>query len=211
MTRIRRIVFALAMVIAANSLPAQIPTDSILNYVQPLTLVGGLPVDQIRLDQLRGRANLDGYLIRSPSSLNPMLPGKSQVRIALIAPDYYEANNSNIPFSVNDGAVWAGRGKSRRTLLGFRLEAGPLSIIAAPEFLSFENKYWLLRDTTRFYAPPIIKERQGGGFVFPWYIAPYSIDLPLRMGPRSLSRVDAGQSTAMVTVRGASIGVSNEK
>lgn len=210
MTRIRSIVFVLATTIAANSLPAQLPRDSILRYVQPLTLVGGLPADQLRLDQLRGRASLDGYLIRSPSSLNAPLPGKSWLRVALIAPEYFEATNSSIPFSINDGSVWAGRGKSRRTLTGFRLEAGPLSIIAAPEFLDFQNKFWLMRDTVRFYAPPIIPERQGGGFVFPWYIAPYSIDLPLRMGADPLHRDDAGQSTAMLTLRGTSFGISNE-
>ncbi len=186
------------------------PRDSILRYITPLILVTGLPADGIRLDHLRGAADLDGFLIRSASSLSPRLPGKGLLKGAAIAPEYYAANNTAIPFSINDGPVWAGVGTSARTLLGFRLEAGPLSIIAAPEFLSIENKYWLIRDTARFYAPPIIKERQGGGFVFPWYINPYSIDLPLRMGPKSIHRVDAGQSTAMVTVRGASLGISNE-
>ena len=169
----------------------------------------GMPADQLRLDQLRGKANLDGYLIRSPSSMNDKLPGHG-VRFGFIAPEYYEVTNSNIPFGANDGAVWGGRGPSIRLLTGFRVEAGPLSIIVAPEFLSFQNKYWLLRDTVRFFAPAIIPERQGGGFVFPYYIAPYSIDLPLRMGPESIQRNDAGQSTAMLTLRGASFGISNE-
>jgi hypothetical protein len=191
-------------------LQAQQPRDSILRFVTPLVLVGGDPADAMRLEQLRTGAGLDGYLIRSASSLNAPLSGDGWVKVALIAPEFFATNNSALPFSINDGAVWAGVGTSSRTITGFRVEAGPLKLIVAPEFLNIENKYFRLRDTARFYSPPIIPERQGGGFVFPWYIAPYSIDLPLRMGAKPIHRIDAGQSTAMLTARGASFGVSNE-
>jgi hypothetical protein len=205
---------ALAALIAPRPSVAQesprLPLDSMKRYIQPLILAGGIHADDIRMKQMSAGASLDGYLIRSPSSLNPPLAGRGRLRVAVIAPEIYSANNSDLPFSINDGPVWAGVGTSIRTLVGFRLEAGPLSVIVAPEFLTIENKYFQLRDTARFYAPPIIPERQGGGFVFPWYIAPYSIDLPLRLGPKSIKRVDAGQSTAMLTFRGASVGISNE-
>lgn len=204
------VVAILASVVASAPVNAQQPREILLRYVQPLILAGGTPVDGIRLGQLNSGANLDGFLIRSPSSLTAPLPGRRWLKVALIAPEYYSVNNSAIPFSINDGPVWAGRGTSTRTLAGFRFEAGPLRIIVAPEFLDFDNKYFQLRDTVRFYAPPIIPERRGGGFVFPWYVAPYSIDLPMRMGPKPIHRIDAGQSTAMVTVRGTSFGVSNE-
>jgi Capsule assembly protein Wzi len=199
-----------AYAIAPAGLEAQLSRDSILHYVKPLVLVGGIPADAMRLEQLRTGAGLDGYLIRSASSLNAPLPGNKSVKVALIAPEFFATNNSALPFSINDGSVWAGVGTSSRTLAGFRVEAGPLRIIVAPEFLNIENKYFRLRDTVRFYAPPIIPERQGGGFVFPWYVAPYSIDLPLRMGAKPIHRIDAGQSTAMLTLRDASFGVSNE-
>lgn len=189
---------------------AQQQPDSLLRYIQPLVLVGGIAADDMRLEQLKTGTGLDGYLIRSASSLNQPLSGRRWWKVALIAPEYYSANNSDIPFSINDGPVWAGAGTSTRKLVGFRLEAGPLRIIAAPEFLDFDNRFFQLRDTVRFYAPPIIPERQGGGFVFPWYVAPYSIDLPMRLGSKPIYRKDAGQSTAMLTVRGASVGVSNE-
>jgi hypothetical protein len=188
-----------------------LPLDSVLfRLAHPIVLVHGMPDDDNRLQQLAGKADIDGYLIRSASSQTPKLPGSNRIRASLIAPEYYAVTNSAIPYSINDGAVWAGRGMSRRTITGFRVEAGPLTLIAAPEFLFFRNSYFQLRDTVRFYAPPIIKERQGGGYVFPWYIAPYSIDLPMRMGGHSITRTDAGQSTAMVTLRNASFGISNE-
>lgn len=209
-----RAIVAIGILAALGIVPlplrAQQLADSIGRYIKPLVLVNGMPVDRMRLDQLRSRdALLDGYLIRSASSLTSPLTG-GRLKVALIAPEYYSANNTAIPFSINDGAVWAGRGTSTRTLLGFRFEAGPLRIIAAPEILDFGNKFFQLRDTVRFYSPPIIPERRGGGFVFPWYIAPYSIDLPMRLGAESIHRIDAGQSTAMISVRGTSFGVSNE-
>lgn len=205
-----------ATAIAQEPTPPQtssrLPLDSLIRYITPLILVGGIPADDIRLKQLSGRGDMDGYLLRSPSSLNPALPGQSLLwlRAAVIPPEIYTANNSAIPFSINDGSVWAGVGTGVRILTGFRIEVGPLRVIVAPELLDIDNKYFLLRDTVRFYSPPIIPERKGGGFVFPWYIAPYSIDLPLRLGPKGIHRVDAGQSTAMLTFRGASFGISNE-
>lgn len=205
-----------ATAIAQEPTPPQtssrLPLDSLIRYITPLILVGGIPADDIRLKQLSGRGDMDGYLLRSPSSLNTALPGQSLLwlRAAVIPPEIYTANNSAIPFSINDGSVWAGVGTGVRILTGFRIEVGPLRVIVAPELLDIDNKYFLLRDTVRFYSPPIIPERKGGGFVFPWYIAPYSIDLPLRLGPKGIHRVDAGQSTAMLTFRGASFGISNE-
>ncbi len=132
------------------------------------------------------------------------------MRAAVIAPEIYVADNSALPFSMNDGAVWAGVGRSTRLLAGFRIESSRVRIMVAPEFVSIQNRYFLLRDTLRFYAPPIPKERQGSGYIFPWYIRPYSIDLPLRFGAHPLERLDLGQSTARLVFRGATAGVSNE-
>ncbi|MEO7366675.1 MAG: capsule assembly Wzi family protein, partial [Gemmatimonadaceae bacterium] len=74
-----------------------------------------------------------------------------------------------------------------------------------------DNAYFQLRDTIRFYAPPVPLERRGGGYVFPWYgLGPYSIDLPTRFGNKPIHRLDAGQSTAMISVRGLGAGISNE-
>jgi len=200
----------IASLVASVAVNAQQQQSDILRHIQPLILPSGVPADGLRLDQLGTGKNIDGFLLRSASSLTPSLPDSQSFKFALVAPEYYSVNNSAIPYSINDGAVWAGRGTSTRTLLGFRVEAGPFRMIVAPEFLNFDNKFIKPRDTVRFYAPKIPPERQGGGFAFPWYIAPFSIDLPVRMGNKPINRMDAGQSTAMLTYRGASLGVSNE-
>ena len=161
-------------------------------------LVYGLPDDRTRLDQLRGRADLDGYLIRSASSLNPRPKANAWLSAEFIAPEFYAVNNNAIPFSINDGPVWAGVGTSSRLLLGAQVAAGPFRLILAPEIVHADNSYFLLRDTLRFYSPPVPKERAGKGFVFPWYaLGPYSIDLPTRFGDESITRLDAGQSTTL--------------
>jgi hypothetical protein len=165
----------------------------------------------MRLDQLRGKAETGGYLIRSASSMTPKPKSDRWWSAAAIAPEFYAVNNTALPFSINDGPVWAGVGTSARILLGGQFAAGPFRLILAPEIVRADNDYFLLRDTLRFYAPPIPKERRAGGFTFPWYaIGPFSIDLPTRFGDEKIERFDAGQSTAMVEYRGAAAGVSNE-
>ncbi|MEO8194258.1 MAG: capsule assembly Wzi family protein [Gemmatimonadales bacterium] len=191
--------------------PADSASSVISPFVTPLTLVNGMTSDRTRLDQLRGRENIDGFLLRSASSLTPPKKTATWWSASVIAPELYAVNNSAIPFSINDGPVWAGVGTSTRILAGVDLTAGPFRLILAPELVRADNDFFLLRDTLRFYAPPVPKERSGGGFVFPWYaLGPYSIDLPTRFGSKSIERLDAGQSTAMVEYRGAAAGISNE-
>lgn len=178
----------------------------------PLILVAGQNADRLRLEQLQGRAeSAPGFFIRSASSLTPKPTSSRWWSASVIAPEIYVAHNTALPFSINDGAVWAGVGISSRLLAGFQVTAGPLRVIVAPELIRADNDFFLLRDTIRFYAPPVPEERRGGGFVFPWYaLGPYSIDLPQRFGSRPIERLDAGQSTAILEYRGVAGGVSNE-
>ena len=213
-TSLTRLLTSLAVVlpgVVSGQSSQDSASRSILQYVTPLTLVGGQTADRLRLDQLRRRADLDGYLIRSASSLNPRPKSSTSWSASLIAPEYYAVNNNAIPFSMNDGPVWAGVGTSSRLLFGAQLAAGPLRAILAPELVHAANDYFLLRDTLRFYAPRVSKERSGGGFANPWYaVGPYSIDLPTRLGDESIDRLDVGQSSVMLEYRGVAGGVSNE-
>ncbi len=185
--------------------------DTISKYITPLTLVGGQTVDRVRLDQLSGKADVGGFMIRSASSLTPWPKSKRWWTASIVAPEYYAVNNDALPFSINDGATWAGVGTSSRILGGIQLSAGPFRLILAPELIRADNDYFQLRDTIRFYSPKVPAERKGGGYVFPWYATgPYSIDLPMRFGNKPIHRLDAGQSTATVSLRGVGVGVSNE-
>src|SRR5215217_4650564 len=150
-------VLAMPYLLPAKSAPdsAADSANSDLRFISPLTLVGGMTDDRTRLDQLRGQADLDGYLIRSASSMNPRKKSPARWSATFIPPELYAVNNSAIPFSINDGPVWAGVGTSSRVLVGADLAAGPFRLILAPEIVRSENAYFLLRDTIQFYAPPV--------------------------------------------------------
>jgi hypothetical protein len=171
---------------------------------QSLTLVTSETVDSLRSDQLlHGVTSGQSLLLRSASSLTPA-SGKG---IRAISPQFLFVSNSALPFSQNDGAMWAGRGLSSRTLLGVKVEAAHARLILAPELISSGNLNWLFSP-----APFRLPARQPGRseFTFPYYVGMFSIDQPLRFGDRPVRRFDPGQSSAIVSARSMEFGVSNE-
>lgn len=184
-------------------------------WVPSVSITPLLTVTGDSVDQLRSRTLADSTaffpLLRSASSLATRLrPFSYTPALSVIPPELLLVTNSAIPFSQNTGSLWAGRGTNIRVVAGVRVEVGPLRVIAAPEFVSSTNDYWQLRDTVRFYAPPLPEDRAGGGFVFPWYRPPHSIDLPLRMGEKPIERVLAGQSSALIYAGPVAAGVATE-
>lgn len=195
--------------ILSNTVHAQagwVPSIS----VTPLLTVTGDSVDQVRLRTLAD-STVHFPLLRSASSLAlPLGAFSFRPRFSIVPPEIRLVTNSAIPFSQNEGSLWAGRGNNLRVTAGLRVEIGPLRVIAAPELVNSDNDYWQLRDTARFYAPPLPEERSGGGFVFPWYRPPHSIDLPLRMGDKSIQHVVAGQSSALLYFGPVAVGAATE-
>ncbi len=167
--------------------------------------VGGDQEDRLRLSQLRGDTTAAGFLLRSPSSLSAPLPG-SGLRWALLASELYIINNSRVPYSLNDGVIWAGRGLNGRARAGVRLDWGRLSVIAAPE-LTFSNN-----EAFEMPAPRVVLPRPPGRnpFSYPWHTFPSSIDLPIRFGGRAFSRLEPGQSGVAVQIGAANVGVTTE-
>ncbi len=201
---------ALLFSAAAAASPSEAQISGIEISAGMLPRVTSDTVDRLRLRSLSD-STYSFPLLRSPSTLSsPLSNSYWTPAFQLVAPTVRLVNNSSIPFSQNDGALWAGKGNSTGVTAGLRMELGPLRIILAPEFLSIDNSDWQLRDTVRFYAPPLPEERRGGGFVFPWYRAPHSIDQPLRMGDKAIRTVVAGQSSVLLQAYGTAIGVSTE-
>lgn len=176
-----------------------------------VVLVTSDAVDRKRLSQLsRGVGLGESLLLRSASSLSPSLDaGRSGWRGEGITPQFLVVTNSAIPFSQNYGALWAGVGFSSRTLVGFRLESDRVRLTVAPELIASSNTDWQLR-RPGFYAPPVPPARSGGGYVFPYYIGPFSIDQPMRFGSHPIGRLDPGESTLMITGNRLQAGISNE-
>jgi hypothetical protein len=205
--------FALSGIGVAQETKA-ISHDSIPVRASSLVLVTSEDIDRFRLDQLvEGVRPGQSLLLRSASSLTPRLVNALQrVRLTALPPQELFVHNTAIPFSQNYGALWAGRGLSTRTLVGFKLETPRVRVIFAPELISSENSDWVIRPFPfDQHLPAIPPDRAGGGYVLPYYVASqWSIDQPLRFGKGPIHRFDLGQSTAMLTTDRFDFGFSNE-
>lgn len=126
----------------------------------------------------------------------------------MISPQFLLVTNSRIPFSQNDGALWAGRGSNTRTLFGFMLETPHASVVFAPEVIASDNAYWLLRHD--YYQPPLPEELSGRGYAFHYYYWTFPIDQPMRFGDKPIRRLGMGESSAIVSAGRVQFGVSNE-
>ncbi len=180
-----------------------------------LVLVNGETVDRIRLDQiLRTGSAGEGLLLRSASTLTPRLQQKDGGwALSAISPQFLLVSNTELPFSQNNGSLWAGRGVSSRSLIGAKLEGSRIRVILAPEFVTEENREWQLRRFPYNQAhntPKVPPDRNGGGYVFPFYPGTFPIDQPMRFGNRRITRIYPGQTSAIVSAGKIEGGFSTE-
>lgn len=170
--------------------------------------------DRARASQLRG-ASLDGFLLRTPSSLAPRLSDSVASystgvgRFAVLLPAVGFTSNSGVPLSMNDGSLWAGLGPSVSVTMGLRYEKGPLRIALSPQLVYEANQNFALFDTVRFYLPYSIPPYRSP-FSPRWNISPNSIDAPLRFGTERQLLGDAGESSASLTIGAIRFGAATE-
>ena len=167
---------------------------------RPLPSIGSAQEDLARVRQLLGREPTDGFLVRSPSSRDAKPSGRG-LRWSVIPAEAGVAWNSDIPFSLNDGALWAGRGLSGRVAAGVRLSAGPVALVLAPQLTWSENRDFEL-----------VPQDSTGRSVFfpPWYAGDVTVDLPLRFGDQPVTAVGPGQSSLTVTAGPVAFGAATE-
>ncbi|MDF1505969.1 capsule assembly Wzi family protein, partial [Roseisolibacter sp. H3M3-2] len=149
---------------------------------------------------LEGRSTA-GFLLRSSSTAlrPPSASGRLAVRV--LAPSVRVAQNSDIPLSLNDGAMWAGRGTSLLARAGVEARLGPLRAVFAPEVAYAANRPFDFIPVRRPDRSP---------FASPWQVGASSIDLPSRFGDRSYARVTPGQSSVAVRVGALDVGGATE-
>ncbi|HET6762301.1 MAG TPA: hypothetical protein VFH27_01485 [Longimicrobiaceae bacterium] len=169
--------------------------------VQGLVTVGGAAEEEMRTDQLRGRADDAGFLLRSPSSMTPHGTG---AHLRVLLPQVLTTWNSRIPYSVNDGAMWAARGANAVAMAGFLAEAGPLRLIVAPEVVHAQNRAF------DDLLPVEWTPAQVASYMPVWETGVHSLDLPYRPGGRGWSQVRPGQSSLTLRVRSVSLGAATE-
>ena len=209
---------------AAGSARAQQPivsVDSVTTAVKTdaaprgFVLVTSEAVDLARLSQIQGRpATVPNLLLRSPSTLTSRRVTSSEDwSVSPILPQFVIVSNSALPLSQNLGSLWAGKGVGTRTTFGARLENSRLRIIAAPEFVTEENRDWVLRHypyNQPHNTPAVPPDRAGAGFVFPFYVNTFPIDQPLRFGAKRVTRLDPGESGVFASAGKFEIGISTE-
>lgn len=186
----------LACILGSTPGAGQQPRTTGFPDAAPFVTIGSHTEDSLRLSQLRGHAPVDGFMIREPSTLGPA-PAEG---LSLIAPQYRSTWNSDLPLSLNEGAMWAGRGLNVSLLGGFRIVAGPVVLTVTPEFVYQENlPFQVLPSPMRGRSP----------FASPWHNEPESLDLPLRFGSQSHMAIGVGQSSIRMRTRGMELGLSS--
>lgn len=184
------------------------PTSEVADRLRLAQIAGG-DTNARSTDTLR----LDSYLLRSSSTLGKGPPRSHATTWATtpLVPTASTLNNTALPFSVNDGALWAGRGLNVRVTGGIQGWRWRVHFVLAPE-LDFSANATFERNTdpNRFYTPQVPLARYGDGYADPWYAQPFSADVPWRFGKDALLRVGSGQSGAWYDTGPIEIGVTSE-
>lgn len=171
--------------------------------LRPLPEIGSTVEDRLRVAQLLGNAPTSGFLIRTASTLAPPIqPGTAALfSLEILQPSIRAVWNSDIPFSLNEGAMWAGRGLNTRLSGGVRVGGGPVTITLAPQLIHHQNREFDYIDNPWPGRSP---------FASPWHTWPESLDLPTRFGAQPFTVVDWGQSSFSVGLGPLALGLSTE-
>jgi hypothetical protein len=123
---------------------------------------------------------------------------------SFVMPTLYVVHNSAIPYSLNDGALWAGRGFNTSLTAGgaftYRTDRYLVRAVIAPTLVGSENRPFQ-------FIPNGDPARSQ--FASPWHNGTQPADLPLRFGDEPFYELLTGESSITVTSRGVSVGVSS--
>ena len=173
--------------------------------VEGLPTLAGQAEDHLRIGQLLGKSGTEGYLLRTPSTLfDQMVKDDAAWSISLLAPEIRGIDNSDLPSSFNDGALWAGRGWNHLITIGGRARLGRLTLTLAPQFIYQENQPF------PFIVYPLGATPERRLHANPFHPEPESMDLPMRFGTEPLDKIDWGQSTIAINAGPLNFGFSTE-
>lgn len=107
------------------------------------------------------------------------------------------AVNTGFPYSMNDGALWAGRGPTVYARGGFAARWGVFSARVEPQL------FWASNLNT-----DLVPNGQAGAQRFADALEPTLVDDPQRFGDRAYARLDLGQSTVRADALGLTVGLT---
>src|SRR5690349_8608133 len=110
-------------------------------------VVGSIADHELKRDELAGCVRRS--LIRSPTTLSQDLSTSGwRLSYEVVPPQTSLVRNSAIPYSMNDGAQWAGRGMSATALTGLRFKWWRISGAVVPEIMGTSNDLFNFRPAT---------------------------------------------------------------
>jgi len=139
--------------------------------------------------------------------LPPLRPyaERSGLDLRVVLPEFRTVWNSAIPYSLNDGSLWAGKGHNLYFSSGINVERrekyGLFSLTLAPAVLYSQNQPFQVR-------PDSTPGRSA--YSSPFHRPPFSADLPQRFGDRHILRIDAGRSALTLRTRALLGGITAE-
>jgi len=171
------------------------------NYIRYLQSLGDAPLAQWSIRAF-GPHEID-FLLAHDSTSEKFRSFEHRVHVSsalqwqaspIVVGTWY---NTAFPFGGNDGAVWRGRGFTTAVQGGVALRLGVLSVSLQPIVFTAENRDF-----------PLMQNGQVGALEYADPLRPRNIDRPQRFGSAAYSRIDPGQSTIRVDLRGVALGVS---
>lgn len=172
--------------------------------VLPMPVIDGEGGDRRRLDQLLGDSAIGTPDRISLSTVLTRTSAWEANRLTILGPMLRFVNNSALPFSLNEGTLWAGQGANVFATVGVAAKLGPVHIVVAPEFARSVN------GLVQVIPYPQGDPANRSIWANPFHPPPSSVDLPLRFGDRPLEGFFPGQSSVTVDVRAISFGAATE-
>jgi hypothetical protein len=180
----------------------------------PTLLTIGSPADderrlaQLRLAPLRPGELLPrgvvteraGVLLRDGAMVWRARGDSGTRRVALLWPQLRVVHNSALPTSLNEGALWTGRGTSALLRGGVAVAMGRWQATLAPELVVSAN------------APVEVQAGTTPGWSrwsSPWRTRANPADLPLRFGDAPVVAVAPGQSRLELSLGALAVGISS--
>lgn len=184
---------AVALCLGASMLPAQTP--------------GSLAAERARLAEITGDttrvAGERSPLLTDAVPLLKRLPRADRLPLSLVMPELRVTWNSSIPYSLNDGGMWAGRGLSTSLMGGIAYErrymTAMIRAVLAPALHYSQNlPFQTFPSTTPGRSQ----------YSNPFHGIGASLDLPHRFGDRHLLAVEPGRSGLSITTPRVTAGVT---
>lgn len=163
--------------------------------------VGSIGEEDRRLAQLTGggAASVTSWMIRPLT--RSVAPADAGPRVILYYPQTRTRFNSNIPYGIDDGAMWAGRGLSAALDVGVEARWRGVSVRLAPTLTWSQNREFAL-------VPQLFPASNPSPFADQWWSA--RIDRPQRFGDDAFAHVAPGQSKVRVDWRGLALAAGTE-